>query len=55
MQEKNASEIYKLGYIIRRYKNSVNLRAKNIKVPGLKVQGLAAFGGIRVQRLRRPG
>jgi len=34
MQEKNASEMYKLGYMIRLYKNSVSLWTKNIKVQG---------------------
>ena len=43
MQEKNASKIYKLGYIIRLYKNSVYLCAKNIKVQG---------SGFRVQRFK---
>jgi hypothetical protein len=57
MQEKNASEIYKIVYIVRLYKNFVYLCAKNIKVQGSevlgsKVQGLLAFGGLRVQGLR---
>jgi len=48
MQEKNASEIYKIGYIIRLYKNFVYLCAKNIKIQGSevlgsKVQGLRLF------------
>jgi len=49
MQEKNANEIYNLGYIIRLYKNSVNLCAKNLK--RFRVQG-SGFKGSEVPKFR---